>query len=134
MIKRTMLSGVIACSLMAIGIAAPAEAAKRNTLRGQTHQGMRIKLEVMDEAIRIVRFKIDLRCRDGSTLQIDESGFLQTPLKSNGSFKDVQYGSTDTVYIRGQVAGKTASGRLRVTDELNSGVRCQSRWVGFKAR
>ena len=133
MLKRTVLSGVVACSLMAIGIAAPTEAAKRNTLRGQTHQGMGIRLAVMDRAVKILRFKIDLRCRDGSTLQVDESGFLKTPLRSNGSFKDVQYGSTDTVYMRGRATGKTATGLLRVTDKLNSGVRCKSKWVKFNA-
>jgi hypothetical protein len=133
MLNRAMLGGLIACSLMVIGIATTADAAKRNTLRGQTHQGMRIKLAVGNDAVKILRFKVDLRCRDGSTLQVDESGFLKTPLRSNGSFRDIQYGSTDTVYIRGRVSGKTVGGKLRVTDRLHSGGRCQSRWVKFKA-
>ena len=131
MLKRAMLSAVVASGLLAAAAAGPADAAKRDTLRGKTHQGMRIKVAVMDRAIRVVRFNVDLECRDGSTLRIEESGFLKTPLRANGSFRDVQYGSTDTVYLRGKVLRGSVDGRLRVTDKYG-GVRCQSRWVKFR--
>ena len=80
------------------------------------------------------RFKIELGCRDGSRLILDESGFLRTPVRGNGSFRDVQYGRTDTVYIRGKMSGKSVRGRLRVKDKLRNGVRCHSRWVSFRVK
>jgi hypothetical protein len=132
MLKRTMVSGLVACSLLAVGIAAPADGAKRNTLKGKTKQGFRIKMAVTNGSVKLLHFKIDLKCRDGSVLQVTESGFLKTPVRK-GKFRDVQYGSTDTVYLRGKVRGKRASGRLRVKDKLGSGVRCQSKWIKFNA-
>ncbi len=133
MIKRVMLSGVLACSLVAAGALGPADAAQRNTLRGKTNQGFRIKLAVKNRAVHVLRFKAELKCRDGSKLVLDESGFLKTPVGKSGSFKDVQYGSTDTVYIRGSVKGKRVSGRLRLKDRVGK-VRCSSRWLRFNLR
>lgn len=135
MLKRTMVGGLVACSLLAVGIAAPAEGAKRNTLKGKTKQGFAIKMAVKNRAVKVLRFKIDLKCRDGSVLQVTESGFQKTPVKKNGKFKDTQYGSTDTVFMRGKLRGnKRANGRIRVKDKLKSGVRCQSKWVKFSAK
>jgi hypothetical protein len=132
MLKRTMVSGLVACSLIAVGIAAPAAGAKRTTLKGKTKQGFRIKMAVKSRSVKILSFKVNLKCRDGSVLQVTESGFVPTPVSGKGNFKDVQYGSTDTVYLRGKVrGGKRAIGRLRVKDKLGSGVRCKSSWVKF---
>ncbi len=133
MLKRTMVGGLVACSLLAVGIAAPADGAKRSTLKGKTKQGFRIKMAVKNSSVKLLHFKVDLRCRDGSVLQVTESGFLKTPVRK-GKFRDVQYGSTDTVYLRGKVRGGRAGGRLRVKDRLGNGVRCHSKWIKFNAK
>jgi hypothetical protein len=61
-----------------------------------------------------------------------ESGFLRTPVR-RGAFRDVQFGRTDTVRFRGRITRKAISGRVRVIDKPRKGVRCQSRWVKFRA-
>ncbi len=139
MFKRTMLSGLVACSLLAVAVVAPASGAKRNTLNGKTKQGFKIKMAVKNRSVKLLHFKVDLKCRDGSILQVTESGFLKTPVKKNGKFKDVQYGSTDTVYLHGKLhGGNRASGRLRVKDKLGGkkkkNVRCKSKWVKFNVK
>jgi hypothetical protein len=134
MLKRMMVNGLVACGLLAVGVAVPADGAKRNALRGKTKQGFQIKMAVKNRSVKLLRFKIDLKCRDGSNLQVTESGFVKTPVSSKGKFRDVQYGSTDTVYLRGKMRGNRVGGRLRVKDKLGNGVRCQSRWVKFNVR
>ncbi len=130
MTRRLILSGILACSLAAVVAIGPAGAAQRNTLRGHTSQGQRIKLAVTDRALNVLHFKAQLKCRDGSKLELDESGFLKTPVSRKGHFKDVQYGSTDTVYMKGSVNGKAVNGKLRLTDRVGK-VRCKSRWLKF---
>ena len=98
----------------------------RTEARGQAEGGK--------DDLRIVRFNIQLSCRDGSILIDEESGFVRTPVHRNGRFSDVQVGSTDTVLIRGKAKGRAIRGRLRVKDRLGRGVRCDSRWVKFSAR
>jgi len=51
-----------------------------------------------------------------------------------GRFHDDQVGSTDEVWIDGRLQGHGARGKVRVSDRLGSGVRCDSHWVRFTAR
>jgi hypothetical protein len=120
-------------ALIALGVVAPAGAEKRHTLKGRTQQGLGIRVAVRERTVDVLRFKAELRCRDGSILLLDESGFLPTPLKRGGAFRDVQYGRTDTVYLRGRAQGRKVRGRLKVKDKLGNGVRCASKWLRFSA-
>lgn len=124
---------LLACGLVA-AMSAPASAGSRTTHSGKTAQQRAIKLAVKGRSLRLLRFKIELNCRDGSELILTELGFLWTPIKRNGRFRDVQVGKTDEVSMRGRVARRSTRGSIRVTDKLNSGVRCKSGWVKFVAR
>lgn len=132
MLVRLVLGGVLALGLLATDTAAMADSAQARMLKGRTSQGHRIKLVVKQGAFRIHAFDIDLRCRDGSSLLLEESGFLWTRVKPNGSFRDAQFGRTDSVYFRGRAGERQLSGRIRVTDRERGGPKCASRWVGFR--
>ena len=133
MIRRMMLSGVLACSLVAVTALGPADAAQRKTLRGKTSQGYKIRAAVKNRSVDILGFKAQLSCRDGSKLVLDESGFLNTPVSKGGGFRDTQYGSSDTVYIRGAVKGHRVRGKLKVKDKIGR-VKCRSKWLKFNLR
>jgi hypothetical protein len=134
MIRRLATGGVLACLIAAMAATVPADAATKTLFKGRTGQKRVVKLKVGKGDLRIVRFNIQLPCRDGSVLIDEESGFVRTPVHRNGRFSDVQVGSTDMVLIRGKARGHTIRGRLRVKDRLGRGVRCDSRWVKFSAR
>lgn len=129
---RLAFIAALACSLV-LGWAT-ADAAPAQTLNGKTAQGYRIKLGVRGHTLKILNFKVELSCRDGSTLLLDEGGFLPTPVKRNGEFRDAQFGRTDTVRFKGRLRSGSVRGLLRVTDKLRNGVDCRSRWIGFVAR
>lgn len=131
MLRRVILCGLLALGLVGAELTATAQAA---TFKGSTAQKRSIRIAASGKSIKVLRFKAELKCRDGTLLVDDESGFLRTPLGKGGKFSDRQFGSTDTVWFRGRRKGKTISGRLRVTDKLGSGVRCNSGWVKFTAR
>ncbi|HEY5054467.1 MAG TPA: hypothetical protein VII45_13785 [Solirubrobacterales bacterium] len=115
-------------------VVAAADAASRATAKGRTGQGYRIKLAMQGaDSFRIVGFKADLECRDGTELQLEEGGFLSTLVRPNGSFHEMQYGDTDRVYIQGRVKGSSVRGRLRLTDRYGKGNPCKSRWINFHA-
>lgn len=124
---------LLVCALLAAN-GVIAGAAPKRVFKGSTAQDRGIRVAVQKRSVQIKRFKIELGCRDGSRLILDESGFLRTPVRGNGSFRDVQYGRTDTVYIRGKMRGNSVRGRLRVKDKLRNGVRCHSRWVSFRVK
>jgi hypothetical protein len=120
------------CAMLAL--AAPvAAAAGGSQISGRTAQHYRIRFERQGTALDLQRFTIRLKCRDGSVLIDEESGFQATPVR-HGSFSDRQLGSTDVVQLRGHLGAKGLKGRVRVRDKLSSGVRCDSRWVAFTAR
>lgn len=128
MFLRLMLSSALALSLVMADVAA----AKAEVVRGRTGQGYRIKAAMHGErSIRLLDFKADLQCRDGTLLQLAESGFLSSDVRPNGTIHEAQYGSTDTVYIRGHVKNGTIRGRLRLTDRYGRGNPCKSRWIKF---
>lgn len=137
MLRRIAVGGVLACLVVAALASAPTEAAtkagKTTLLRGRTGQQQRVKLKLSARSLQLIRFNIELRCHDGSILIDEESDFVRTPLRRNGSFGEVQTGSTDTVMIRGHVRGRGIKGRLRVKDRLGK-TRCDSRWVRFTAQ
>jgi hypothetical protein len=120
--------------LLAVSAAAIAQGpSSRGKLKGKTSQGRRIVLAASSGGLKVKHFTVRLRCHDGSTLIDQESGFQKTKLRSGGSFKDRQLGSTDEVRFQGHMHGHTVHGRLRVRDKLGH-VRCDSRWVRFTAR
>jgi hypothetical protein len=125
--------GAIVCCLIAGGTVASADSAEAKMFAGKTSQGYRIKVAVRGEAFRIHVFDIDLRCRDGSELALIEGGFLWTKVGKRGSFRDAQFGRTDSVYFRGRLNERRIRGRVRVTDRLRDGTRCASRWITFNA-
>lgn len=135
MLTRLIAAGALALGLIATDAGALAASADARMFKGRTAQGYRIKLSVKDGKFKILKFEADLRCRDGSTLTLIESGFLWTPVRGNGSFRDAQFGRTDSVYFRGRLNERRLRGRVRLTDELRDGkLRCRSRWIAFNAR
>lgn len=122
---------VLGCAALTIDAAA-AKPAKKNTIKGKTSQGRVIRLARNRHGVQLKRFKIKLRCRDGSILIDDESGFLTTPLR-HGKLRDHQVGSTDDVWLRAQLKGRVVRGKIRVRDRVGK-VRCDSHWVRFHAR
>lgn len=134
MLRRVIIA--IACVVVlaaaSIGAAAAAPEKGADLLKGRTAQGRQIRLRVHGKSIQIVSFTAQLRCRNGEVLIDEESGFQPTSVKG-GRFHDNQVGSTDEVLIRGHLRGSRASGAVRVKDRLGK-VRCDSRWISFKAR
>ena len=135
MFVRLVISSVVVCSFLIANFAAAADAASRGVAKGRTGQGYRIKLATQGAgSFRILGFKADLECRDGTQLQLDESGFLPTDVRRNGTFHEMQYGPTDRVYIRGRVTkAGMVKGRVRLTDRWGKGNPCKSRWIRFHA-
>ena len=132
MLVRLVIGGALMLGLVASD-AALADSAEAKMFKGKTAQGHRIKVAVKARMLRLHVFEIDLRCRDGSALLLEEGGFLWTKSKPNGSFRDSQFGKTDSVYFRGRVSERRIRGRIRVTDKEKRGPMCASRWIAFKA-
>lgn len=133
MFVRLLIGGAVACGLLATQSVALAEPAAARLFKGKTGQGYAIKVTVKEGRFRLVGFEADLKCRDGSRLTLIEGGFLWTRTKPDGSFRDAQFGKTDSVYFRGQLSERRIRGRLRVTDKEKRGPRCASRWIAFNA-
>jgi len=133
MLVRLIVGGVIAFGLIASEAAALTDSASARMYKGKTAQGYPMKVVVKERSFRIHLFSVDLKCRDGSALLLEEGGFLWTKAKPNGSFRDAQFGKTDSVYFRGRLTERGIRGRLRVTDKEKRGPMCASRWVAFKA-
>jgi hypothetical protein len=133
MLFRLIAGCAIACGLIASNAVVLADSASARMLKGKTAQGYPIKIVAKGDAFKIHTFEVDLKCRDGSALLLEEGGFLWTKTKPNGSFRDAQFGKTDSVYFRGRVGKGRISGRLRVTDKEKRGPLCASRWIAFKA-
>lgn len=134
MFVRLLVSGAAVCGLIGSGAVAMADPAAARMYKGKTGQGYSIKVVAKQRKLKLVRFEADLRCRDGSTLTLIESGFLWTRAKSNGSFRDAQFGKTDSVYFRGRMSARRVRGRVRLTDKERGSPRCSSRWISFNAR
>lgn len=134
-----MYQGVITVLLLALLAlsAVDAEEARSNGGRrvavGRTSQGRGMAIRVQPDSVQMLDLNARLRCRDGGTLIVEEGGFVPIRTHPNGTFRDAQYGNTDTVWLRGRVGRKLVSGRLRVTDRWGH-VKCDSRWFRFTAR
>lgn len=133
MLLRLIATGVVACGLIATNSIAMTDSAAAGLAKGKTAQGYGIKLQVKARTFRIHAFDIELRCRDRTTLLLEEGGFLWTKMKPNGRFRDAQFGKTDSVYFRGRVNERRISGQVRVTDKEKGGPFCASRWIAFNA-
>jgi hypothetical protein len=133
--KRAVLGmGLICVLVAAVAGQAAGVPPSRQAMSGRTGQRYRIVLRAYQRTVEIRRFTIKLSCHDGSTLVDEESGFQKTPLRGGGRFRDDQVGSTDEVRIDGRLNGHGARGKVRVSDRLGGGVRCDSHWVRFTAR
>jgi hypothetical protein len=130
---RLISSAIMVCALAALS-GAEAGAASKRVYKGKTVQKHRIRAAVSGNKLKVLHFKARLRCRDGSVLVVDESGFLPTPIRGNGKFHDVQVGSTDRVLLKGKIRGRVVRGKIRVIDKLRSGVKCNSSLVKFTAK
>jgi len=129
------VGAIVACGALSAAAVATADAAPRRVYKGKTAQRHPMKVMVRGNSLKILHFKANLRCRDGSTLIVDERGFVRTPIRSNGRFRDIQVGRTDEVFIKGKRRGRVVRGKVRVKDELRKGgVKCKSRWLKFTAR
>lgn len=138
MLIRLVVSGALALGLVATGSAATADSADARLFKGKTGQGYRIKLNVKGNKFKLLRFEADLKCRNGVRLTLIESGFLWTKTRKGGSFRDAQFGKTDSVYFRGRLSNKRLRGRVRLTDKIKKRgakgrVGCKSRWIRFNA-
>lgn len=133
MLVRLVVGGALALGLLTTDAAALVGSAEARMYKGKTAQGRPIKILVKERAFRIHAFDIELKCRDGSWLLLEEGGFLWTKPKANGSFRDAQFGNTDSIYFRGRVSKRQVRGRLRVTDKEKRGPMCSSRWIPFHA-
>lgn len=133
MLARLVIGLALALGLVAADAAADSAPAQARTFKGRTAQGHRIVIAVKGRMLKIELFDVDLRCRDGSTLQLEEGGFLWTRTKPDGGFRDAQFGKTDGVYFRGRVGERRIRGKLRVTDKERRGPKCATRWIAFNA-
>ena len=128
-----LAAALAACAALLLLQAVPGAAAPQRVFVGKTAQKRTVALAHSGGRLNVRHFSAALRCKDGSTLIVAESGFRPTPVRGR-RFSDVQVGSTDTVYLRGRLAGGAVRGKLRVTDRLGKrGPRCASRWIGFRA-
>jgi hypothetical protein len=124
---------VLMCVLLCSLWAAAAPAATVN-YKGKTSQKRNIKFSIAGKSLTHLRFSIILACSDGSTLTDDESDFRAIPIAATGKFSDKQFGDTDEVQVKGTKKGSKVTGTLRVTDKLNSSVKCGPRTVKFTAK
>lgn len=138
MLVRTIAT--IACcaaTLAAWQLPAAAGAAqgskKAVTYKGKTAQKRGIVFRVARNKLDLRHFSIQLRCKDGSVLIVQESGFEPAPLGSGGSFREYQVGSTDKVWFRGRATDRRVQGKVKVKDRWGK-VRCNSGWVKFNAK
>jgi len=133
---RLVIGAMMVCALILAAEGAPlAGAAPKRVYKGKTAQKRPVRITLRGHTLKLRHFSARLKCRNGANLIVAESGFVRTPIRSGGRFRDVQVGSTDEVFFRGRVRGRVVRGRLRVKDRLHKGgPRCASRWIKFQAR
>lgn len=124
------------CALMLAVEGAPlAGAAPKRVYKGKTAQKRTVRITMRGDSLKLRHFVARLKCRNGVNLIVQESGFVRTPVRRNGRFKDVQVGKTDEVFFKGRVRGKVVRGKVRVKDRLHKrGPRCASKWINFRAK
>jgi hypothetical protein len=127
---------MMVCALMLAVEGAPlAGAAPKRVYKGKTAQKRPVRITMRGDSLKLRHFVARLKCRNGVNLIVQESGFVRTPVRRNGRFKDVQVGKTDEVFFKGRVRGKVVRGKLRVKDRLHKrGPRCASKWINFRAK
>jgi hypothetical protein len=110
-----------------------ADAATTRSFKGKTSQKKAITFKVTGKSLKSLKFTINLTCSDGSTLTDVESGFQTIKIGTGGKISDDQVGSTDEVVTTGTLKGKKVTGKIRVTDKLNSTVTCGPQTIKFTA-
>jgi hypothetical protein len=132
---RLLSGALMVCALVAAEATPFAAAAPKRVYKGKTKQKRPVRLTARGDTVKLRHFKARLKCRDGSVLVVDESGFQRTKLRHGGRFDDVQVGSTDEVFFKGRVGSKAVHGKIRVTDRLGKrGPKCRSNWIKFGAK
>jgi hypothetical protein len=132
---RLLFGAAMACALVTAQGVAFAGGTPKRVYKGKTRQRRVVRLSARGNSMKLHHFTAKLKCRDGSILIDEESGFQRTRLRRGGRFHDVQVGSTDEVFFKGRVRNDVIHGKIRVTDRLGKhGVRCRSGWIGFSAR
>ena len=123
-----------ALSLTLVWVAA-ADAATTRKYKGKTSQGKTITFKIRSNSLRSLKFSVVLNCSDCSSLTDTESGFQSTRIRKN-KFTDTQVGTTDEVVFSGtrKRKGKRVTGKIKVTDKLNSTVSCGPATVTFSAK
>ena len=132
MLKKVMIVATCALGCAALAMETVSAAPQPGPLKGKTKQGRKIRLQLKQNHVQIKHFTIEARCRDGSYLIIEESGFEPSPLRQD-RVRDYQYGNTDKVWLRGQFKGRQLRGKVRVTDRVGK-VKCNTGWVKFHAK
>lgn len=133
---RLAIGAMMVCALMLAAEGAPlAGAAPKRVYKGRTAQKQTVRITLHGNKLKLRHFTARLKCRNGVNLIVEESGFVPTPVRANGRFRDIQVGKTDEVLFKGRVRTKVVRGKLRVKDRLRKGgPRCVSRWIKFRAR
>ncbi len=132
---RLFVGAMMICALVAVEGVSFAGAASKRVYKGKTAQKRAVALTVHRRTLQVRHFVATLKCRDGSLLIVDESGFQRTPIGKNGMFHDVQLGSTDEVFFKGKATDRIVRGKIRVKDRLKKGgPRCVSHWIKFSAK
>jgi hypothetical protein len=132
--RRCFLAVALAAIVLCLAASASLAATTNNgAYGGKTAQGFRLRARVEGGRITLIRVKVKLRCHDGGLLYDDLSDFEPSPMRSDGSFTDVQFGPSDEVSWTGHVRKDRLKGSLRVTDKVEGGVKCDSGTVTFSA-
>jgi hypothetical protein len=132
---RLLVGALMVCALVGAEAAPVAGAAPKRVYKGKTKQKRVVRLSARGNSIKLRHFTAKLKCKDGSVLIDEESGFQRTQLRNGGRFDDIQVGSTDEVFFRGRAKNNLIRGKIRVTDRLHKhGARCRSRWIEFSAK
>jgi hypothetical protein len=132
MLSKMMVAATCVIGCAALTIDTVGAKPKPGIIKGKTAQKRNIRLTLQRNSMKVKHFGIEAKCRDGSILVIQESGFLRSPMH-NGKVRDRQIGSTDQVWIKAHINGHQVRGHLRVTDRVGK-VKCNSGWVRFHAR
>jgi hypothetical protein len=132
---RLLFGALMVCALVGAEAAPVAGAAPKRIYKGKTKQRRVVRLSTRGNSMKLHHFTAKLRCRDGSILIDEESGFQRTRVRSGGRFHDIQVGSTDEVFFEGRVRNDVIQGMIRVTDRLGKhGPSCHSGWIRFSAK
>ena len=130
MFRKIVMVSLCVSAFASIVQAATAKSG-RASLRGRTAQHREIRFGLRPGHVDLKHVTVRLRCRGGDVLIDEESGFAPSPFRG-ARVRDLQIGSTDRVWIRGRLRGRSLRGTIRVRDHWGR-LPCDSGWVRFHA-